>query len=166
VSGLRVADVDFMRGVVHPVQHYGGAPLKTDGSDQPIPIPRELALMVAASVDRFGGDHMVTNGTGQPVRPQTVERGGARAPEPIYTGGTEERLAMILYTSGSTGTPKGALFTERMLAGLWTAAIGSGSETPVFNVNIILGVGTRKLRRLFDKPAGQSAGRVGCRKLL
>jgi fatty acid CoA ligase FadD9 len=68
---------------------------------------------------------------------EVIERGGALAPEPIYTGGTAERLAMILYTSGSTGTPKGAMFTERMLAGLWSMPIASGSETPVFNVNFM-----------------------------
>ena len=33
VSGLRVADVDFTRGVVHPKQQWPASPLKTDGSD-------------------------------------------------------------------------------------------------------------------------------------
>lgn len=37
VSGLRVADVDFIRGVVHPAEQWPGKPLKTDGSAQPIP---------------------------------------------------------------------------------------------------------------------------------
>lgn len=36
--GLRVDDVDFTRGVVHPHQQYGGAALKTAGSEAPIPI--------------------------------------------------------------------------------------------------------------------------------
>ena len=36
---LRVADVDFLRGVVHPVQKWHNKPLKTDGSAAPIPIP-------------------------------------------------------------------------------------------------------------------------------
>ena len=36
--GLRVDDVDFTRGVVHPHQQYGEAPLKTAGSEAPIPI--------------------------------------------------------------------------------------------------------------------------------
>jgi hypothetical protein len=31
--------VDFIRGVVHPKQQWPDKPLKTDGSDQPIPIP-------------------------------------------------------------------------------------------------------------------------------
>ena len=75
---------------------------------------------------------------GRPVVVSTldelIERGRQLPPEPLYTGGTDERLAMILYTSGSTGTPKGAMFTERMLTRLWTTSIVE-SKTPVFNVN-------------------------------
>jgi len=32
VSGLRVADVNFLRGVVHPAQQWPDKPLKTGGS--------------------------------------------------------------------------------------------------------------------------------------
>ncbi len=75
---------------------------------------------------------------GKPVVVSTLDeligRGRQLPPEPLYTGGTDERLAMILYTSGSTGTPKGAMLTERMLTRLWTSPIVE-SETPVFNVN-------------------------------
>jgi integrase len=65
-AGLRISDVDFMRGIVHPVQQAGGAPLKTPGSSQPIPIPREMALALSASVAKFGGEYVVTNGNGGP----------------------------------------------------------------------------------------------------
>jgi integrase len=68
VCGLRIADVDFVRGVVHPVQQHGGAPLKTDGSCAPVPIPRELTLMLSASVAKFGsGGQMVTGERDQAV---------------------------------------------------------------------------------------------------
>jgi integrase len=73
-SGLRVADVDFIRGVVHPVQQWGGKPLKTDGSSQPIPIPRDLTLLLSASVQRYGTDMLVTNGKGQPCGPWVIKR--------------------------------------------------------------------------------------------
>ncbi len=64
VSGLRVSDVDFIRGVVHPKQQWGGKPLKTAGSDQPIPIPQDLALLLSASVQKYPSDMMVTRGPG------------------------------------------------------------------------------------------------------
>ena len=50
VCGLQTADVDFIRGVVHPKLQWTNrdgparlVPLKTEGSSQPIPIPRDLA---------------------------------------------------------------------------------------------------------------------------
>jgi integrase len=53
VSGLRTADVDFIRGIVHPRQQWPGKPLKTAGSEQPIPIPQDLALLLSASVQKY-----------------------------------------------------------------------------------------------------------------
>jgi integrase len=64
VAGLRVADVDFIRGVVHPKQQWPDEPLKTEGSDQPIPIPQHLALLLSASVKAYPSEMMVTNGQG------------------------------------------------------------------------------------------------------
>jgi integrase len=64
VSGLRVEDVDFIRGVVSPVQQWPEKPLKTDGSAAPIPIPQDLALLLSASVQKYPSDMMVTNGAG------------------------------------------------------------------------------------------------------
>jgi integrase len=64
VSALRVADVDFIRGVVHPKQQWPAKPLKTEGSDQPIPIPRDLALLLSASVQKYPSEMMVTNAPG------------------------------------------------------------------------------------------------------
>jgi integrase len=64
--GLRVADVDFMRGIVHPKQQWNGAPLKTAACDAAIPIPQDLALLLAASVKKLPSDMLVTSeGTGQ-----------------------------------------------------------------------------------------------------
>ncbi|ULP42707.1 carboxylic acid reductase [Mycobacterium lentiflavum] len=69
---------------------------------------------------------------------ELVERGRALPQEPIYTGETDERLAMIMYTSGSTGLPKGAMYTERMILKLWTNELyPEFADIPVFNVNFM-----------------------------
>ena len=68
---------------------------------------------------------------------EIVARGAHLAPEPPYTADSDDRLAMIMYTSGSTGTPKGAMYTERMMAKLWTSRFVSDSDFPVLNVNFM-----------------------------
>jgi integrase len=62
VSALRVSDVDFIRGVVHPVRQWPDEPLKTPGSEAAIPVPRDLALLLAASVQKYPSEMMVTRG--------------------------------------------------------------------------------------------------------
>jgi integrase len=75
VSGLRVADVDFLRGVVNPEQQWPGVDLKTEGSKNPVPIPRDLTLLLAASLEKYPSDMMVTNGDGSDrAGPWLIER--------------------------------------------------------------------------------------------
>jgi fatty acid CoA ligase FadD9 len=66
-----------------------------------------------------------------------IDRGQLLPPEPIYTDGDDQRLAMIMYTSGSTGLPKGAMYTENMVSRVWTAEVMPTSEAPVVNVNFM-----------------------------
>ena len=102
-SALRVTDVDFIRGVVHPKQQWPDKPLKTAGSAAPIPIPRELTLMLSASVQSFGGDMMVCGGA-----PWLIERAirDARAtvdglPERFSFHDLRHYLASLLIASGA-----------------------------------------------------------------
>lgn len=88
-SGLRVGDVDFIRGIVHPVQQWPAEPLKTEGSDAPIPIPADLALMLSASVQQWPGEMMVTNGRGGGCGPWVIER-AVREARPNVEGLPEE----------------------------------------------------------------------------
>ncbi|MGO9352475.1 MAG: tyrosine-type recombinase/integrase [Mycobacterium sp.] len=108
VSGLRVADVDFIRGVVHPKQQWGDKPLKTAGSDQPIPIPRDLALLLSASVQKYPSEMMVTNGPGtDQCGPWIIERAmrGVKAkvdlPEGFSFHDLRHYLASLLIASGA-----------------------------------------------------------------
>ncbi|GBG38734.1 oxidoreductase [Mycobacterium montefiorense] len=66
-----------------------------------------------------------------------VERGQQRSAGPAFTEGSDERLAMIMYTSGSTGTPKGAMYTERTIARVWTSGFFLNPGMPVLNVNFM-----------------------------
>jgi len=76
VCGLRVADVDFMRGVVSPAVQYPADPLKTETSRTPVPVPQSLALELSAHVasTQRRGDWMLGNLWGEQLAPWTLER--------------------------------------------------------------------------------------------
>ena len=110
-AGLRVEDVDFMRGVVLPVQQFGGEELKTEGSSQPIPIPQDLVVMLSESVRRYpsASGMVVTNGLGTDhAGPWTIERAfrDARAkvdglPDGFSFHDLRHYLASLLIASGA-----------------------------------------------------------------
>jgi integrase len=73
--GLRTAeDVDFMRGVLHPAVQYPAEPLKTEISRTPVPVPRSLALELAAHVQRHPGQTVLTGRDGGQLPPWALER--------------------------------------------------------------------------------------------
>ncbi len=72
--GLRVGDVDFMRGIVSPAVQWPGTELKTDTSRTPVPIPNDLALTLAAHVKTWSGETLLTNEIGKPLPPWALER--------------------------------------------------------------------------------------------
>jgi integrase len=57
--GLRVADVDFMRGVIRPVMQHPSEELKTEISRTAIPVPRSMALELSAHVAKHPGRESV-----------------------------------------------------------------------------------------------------------
>ena len=84
--GLRLADVDFMRGMVAPAVQYPAEPLKSETSKTAVPIPQELALELSAHVAATArrGDWLLGNEWGQQLGPWVLERAmrSARAKVP------------------------------------------------------------------------------------
>lgn len=73
VCGLRVSDVDFMRGVIAPAVQYSAEPLKTGTSRSAIPIPQSLALTLSAHVARTGAETLLVNEYGRQLHPRSLE---------------------------------------------------------------------------------------------
>jgi integrase len=72
--GLRVTDVDFMRGVIHPTVQYPADPLKTETSRTAVPIAPTMATELSAHVARWRADTILTNEIGRQLSPWTLER--------------------------------------------------------------------------------------------
>ena len=75
VCGLRVADVDFMRGIVFPRVQYPAQELKTEISRTPVPVPRSLASVLAGHVRASGIDgHVLAGADGGQLSTWALER--------------------------------------------------------------------------------------------
>lgn len=72
--GLRVADVDFMRGIIAPALQYPALPLKTETSRTPIPISRKLAVELSAHVAQWRAATILTGEDGRQLGPWALER--------------------------------------------------------------------------------------------
>lgn len=88
VCGLRIADVHFVRGVVYPKVQFKSmtetaAPLKTKYSAAPVPVSRDLTLLLSASVAEDGTDFVATDGCGAQGKNWDVERAFADAVEKV-----------------------------------------------------------------------------------
>ena len=90
-------------------EQWPDKPLKTDGSELPVPIPQDLALLLSASVQKYPSEMMVTNGSGTDrCGPWIIERAIRDVREDI--DGLPERftfhdlrhyLASLLIASGA-----------------------------------------------------------------
>lgn len=104
--GLRVVDVDFMRGIVSPAVQWPGQPLKSETSRTAIPIPSELALQLAAAVARWPAETVVTDGAGRPTPPWSIDRAvravrtSAGLPDGFRFHDLRHYLASLLIGSG------------------------------------------------------------------
>ena len=72
--GLRISDVDFMRGIVFPRVQYPAEELKTEISRIPIPVGQSLALQLSAHVKKWPGETVLTGADGGQLSPWALER--------------------------------------------------------------------------------------------
>lgn len=73
VAGLRRDDVNWLKGVVSPVQQWPDRPLKTAESMADIPVPRELTQMIAKDM-LAEQTHVLRNEWERPCAPWVIER--------------------------------------------------------------------------------------------
>lgn len=75
VCGLRVDDIDFMRGIINPAVQYPALPLKTEASKAELPIPQSLALALSAHVAQWSAEGFVlVNEWADQLAPWTLQR--------------------------------------------------------------------------------------------
>jgi integrase len=72
--GHRTEDTDFMRGVIRPRYQYPAEELKTDYSKTPVPVGREMALQLAAHVEKWPSPTLLTGLDGGQLSTWALER--------------------------------------------------------------------------------------------
>jgi integrase len=81
-AGLRLAeacerrteDTDFMRGIIWPRYQYPAEELKTDYSKTPVPVGRRMALRLAAHLEQWPSETLLTGLDGGQLSTWALER--------------------------------------------------------------------------------------------
>ncbi|MDQ3401972.1 MAG: site-specific integrase [Actinomycetota bacterium] len=73
-AAMRVEHVDFGAGVIHPIVQWPEEPLKSDRSRTAIPIPKEMAHLLADAIQLGDGRFLASDQWGNPAGPWTIER--------------------------------------------------------------------------------------------
>jgi integrase len=78
--GLRVEDVDFLRGVIFPKVQYPARPLKTKISKTPVPVPASLVAECSAQISIYGRyTTLLTGQDEEQLSPWAIERAMRKA---------------------------------------------------------------------------------------
>jgi integrase len=85
VVELRPGYVDLDGLMICPAQQAGGAPLKTEMSETAVPIPAELAGVLAEHMNAFPRETVLTDGLGGPSSTWAVERATRTARRKVPT---------------------------------------------------------------------------------
>jgi len=72
--GLRVSDVDFMRGIITPRTQFPAEELKTEISRTPVPVGQSLALQLSAHVKKWPSETLLVGADGGQLSPWALER--------------------------------------------------------------------------------------------
>lgn len=87
VGGMRIADLDLMRGVWTPAAQYPATPLKSECSRTPVAFGQTLALELAAHIESTAevrrDEWVVVNAWGEQVAPWTLQRAMRAAREQV-----------------------------------------------------------------------------------